>query len=387
MSIIDKGFVVNDKATGLDNKEFVNKLIISGSTAIQTKNSKNVHVFNDSSNKKGVISAKLVKPKYDTNEVKKSIDTNIVELIPVQPPDLQPTVLKTVFDAVVNELSELSTDILSLNETILQLQNKITSLEIENNSLKFEKDALQLLIAAEENQNQISVSKIQSTIIDLQNSIQRATNEAIQRVSLNARNEALKQEIDNLKRQLDDVKKQLERTINDFNLERQNLNNRLSQTQQQLSEQQKQTALQQSISNELSNGAFGNNNLTARPTPITDNTISAIAWRGRPSDNFNNTDTKWINGSSINIFNPTNNPLVVSFRQGVDFLQNLNSITIPAGQTATITLNPDLKKVNNFVKISDTLDTGELSIITPTTTIKIPMELQIQRGSDYTRRS
>jgi hypothetical protein len=383
----DSGFKFDEKAKGLTNKDFVNELITSGSSAIHSKNPKNIHVFNDNTNKRGVISAKLIKPKYNNNEVKKSLDVNIVELIPIQAPQLQPTVLKSVFDSAINEINELSENILNLNQKILELENFITSLGIENESLKFEKDSLRVLIAAEENQNLMSVSKIQSTIIDLQNSIQRATNEAIQRVSLNARNEALKQQIENLNRELLDTKNQLKLTIDGFNRERADLNSRLTQSQQQLTEQQKQTALQQSISSELSDGAFGGSKLTARPFPITDNSISAIAWKGKPTDNFNNSDTKWINGSSINIFNPTQNPIVVSFRQDIDFLQTLNSITVPAGKTAVVALNPDLRKVGNFVRSVDSLDTGQLSIITADVTIKIPMELQIQNGSQYIRRS
>ena len=62
--------------TGLKNENKVSELLISGSLAIKTKNESGVHVFEDKNTEAGIISGKLTKPKYDEDEILKSIDTS-----------------------------------------------------------------------------------------------------------------------------------------------------------------------------------------------------------------------------------------------------------------------------------------------------------------------
>ena len=81
--------------TGLRNEDKISELLVSGSLAIKTKNDFGIHVFSGSVVDDGIVSGKLTKPKYNEVEVIKSIDTNIVELIPVEAPDLPPTILLT----------------------------------------------------------------------------------------------------------------------------------------------------------------------------------------------------------------------------------------------------------------------------------------------------
>lgn len=347
------------KPSGLKNENFVDKLNVSGSTAIRTKNEFGVHIFSGSVLDDGVISSKLVKPKYNKDEIEKSIDTTIIELIPITPPELPDTVLRSIYNVALAEIADLTQEVATLNGVILALQSNITELEIVTQSLRVEIDANDLTVATLQNQNEQLTLRIQSSITDLQNSIQRATSEAIQRVSLTARNEALIQEANGLREELEATRGRLEETIKDLQKEA-------------------------SVAAQLADGAFGGGDLTAKPTPISDTSISAIAWRGRPQGDYR--DGRFINGSSLSIFNPTDADIRVEFTQnGIDFLQTISAVTVRAKGFANVNLKVDLVKVDKYKRGSDTLDVGELSISSPTATFAIPMELQIQRGGNYRR--
>jgi vacuolar-type H+-ATPase subunit E/Vma4 len=347
------------KHSGLKNENFVDKLNISGSTAIRTKNDFGVHIFSGSISDDGVIGSTLVKPKYNIGEIEKSIDTTIVELIPITTPELPDTVLLSVYNVALSQIDDLTEEVARLNGVVLSLQSDITELEIVTQSLRVQLDAKDITIATIENQNEQLSFRIQSSIIDLQNSIQRATSEAIQRVSLTARNESLLQENDSLKDELQATRERLENTIKDLQKEA-------------------------SVSAQLADGAFGGGDLTANPTPISDSSISEIAWRGRPRGNYR--DGRFINGNSISIFNPTDSDVRVTFTQtNIDFLQTIPPVTVRAKGFANVNLKVDVTKVDKYKRGVDTLTIGALSIASPSATISIPMELQIQRGKNYRR--
>jgi hypothetical protein len=350
------------KNNGLKNESFVDKLNVSGSTAIRTKNDFGVHIFSGSVSDDGVIGSKLVKPKYNIGEIEKSIDTTIIELIPIVPPELPDTVLRSIYNVALAQIADLTEEVAVLNGVILSLESEITELEIVTQSLRVELDGKDLLIASLENQNQEANIRIQSSIVNLQNSIQRATSEAIQRVSLTARNEALLQEIDALRADLELTKGRLEDTI-------------------------KELAREASVGAELADGAYGGNNLTAKPAPIADSSISAIAWRGRPLRNWKES-TGFINGSTLSIFNASEESVTVNFKQAdVDFLTTIPAVTVRAKQFATVRLSVSIPKVEKYKEGKDSLDKGSLIVSTPTTSFPIPLELQIQRGDNYRRPS
>ena len=349
------------KNNGLRNESFVDRLNVSGSTAILTKNDFGVHIFSGSVSDDGVIGSKLVKPKYNIGEIEKSIDTTIVELIPIVPPELPDTVLRSIYNVALAQIADLTEEVAVLNGVILSLESEITELEIVTQSLRVEIDGNDIIVASLQNQNEQLGLRIQSSITDLQNSIQRATSEAIQRTSLTARNESLVQEIAGVRSELEATRDRLEETI-------------------------KELTREASIGAELADGAFGGNNLTAKPTPISDASISPIAWRGRPQGNYR--DGNFINGKTLSIFNAGDADVTVEFKQiNIDFLSNIPSITVRPKQFGNVTLRVDLVKVDKYKEGSDSLDIGELSIITPLTTFPIPMELQIQRGANYRRPS
>ena len=185
--------------TGLQNEQLVSNLLISGSLGIKSKNTNGINLFEELDVNDGVISAKLTKPNYDNTELKKSIDTVIVELIPIQAPELPDTVLRSVYNPVTQSVIDLTAEVVTLNNNIVDLRAKVSSLEIVTQSLRVEIDNQKIITATFQNQTQLANSTIETSIVDLQNSIQKATSEAIQRVSLTARNQSLEQEISALR--------------------------------------------------------------------------------------------------------------------------------------------------------------------------------------------
>jgi hypothetical protein len=206
--------------TGLRNEGMISELLVSGSLAIKTKNEFGVHVFSGSVADDGIVSGKLTKPKYNEVEVIKSIDTNIVELIPVEAPELPPTILLTSYNQANQLIADLTLQVERLNSVTLNLASKVKELEITTQSLLVEMDSKDLLLAVSQNQTLQANSKIESSIGSLQNSIQKATAESIQRVSLSARNTSLLQENALLGEQLTSAQAQivnLNQTINQIN--------------------------------------------------------------------------------------------------------------------------------------------------------------------------
>lgn len=243
--------------TGLRNEDKISELLVSGSLAIKTKNEFGVHVFSGSVATDGILSGKLTKPKYNEVEVIKSIDTNIVELIPVEAPDLPPTILLTSYNQANQLIADLTLQVERLNNVTLNLASKVKELEITTQSLLVEMDSKDLLLAVSQNQTQQANLKIESSIVSLQNSIQKATAESIQRVSLSARNTSLLQENALLGEQLTSAQAQivnLNQTINQINTQLNANQTQLIAANQQLTNAT--TKKKKIICNELYNQGF-----------------------------------------------------------------------------------------------------------------------------------
>jgi hypothetical protein len=185
--------------TGLQNEQLISELLISGSNAITSKNTFGVHTFEQTNNEDGVISGKLVKPKYNEVELVKSIDTRIFELLPPEPPPFDDRVPRPIYNEATQSVIDLTAQVVVLNKTVLDLRAKVQDVEIVSESLKVQLDLKDLNLAASQNQTGQLTTKISSTITELQNSIQKGTSEAIQRVSLYARNQSLEQELSALR--------------------------------------------------------------------------------------------------------------------------------------------------------------------------------------------
>jgi hypothetical protein len=225
------------KQSGLNNERKVQQILVSGSAVLPQKNSAGVRIARKQKRKPlvpmvkgypdlsdipsdnygnlseaglidtgdydgGIISGKLVKAKYDNVELRKSIDTTIFELIPQTPVQLPDTVLRSIYNVVTQSVNDLTLEVAILTTEVSTLNSDISELEIVSESLRIEFDNERLKANIAQQQTTVANTQVGETTIDLSNAIQNSTNEAIQRVSLTARNEALLQENDSLREQL-----------------------------------------------------------------------------------------------------------------------------------------------------------------------------------------
>jgi hypothetical protein len=181
------------KNSGLKNEQKVQQILVSGSTALAERNPAGVRLFRESDLGDGIISGKLIRPKYNTDELKKSIDTDIFELIPQEFPEGPPMVLKSIYDDALERIDDLTLEVKNLNTEIVSLNSKISELEITIENLNIEVDNQILKATISEQQSTVANEQVATTTIDLQNAIQNSINEAIERVSLTARIEALQE--------------------------------------------------------------------------------------------------------------------------------------------------------------------------------------------------
>ena len=179
---------------GLRNEQIISELQLSGSLAIKTKNDYGIHYFMDKSPEDGIISGQLNRPKYNESELIKSIDTVIVELLPTEPPPVEDTVPRRIYNPVTQSVIDLTEEVSRLNVEVSDLTAKVIELEIVTQSLRVDVDAHSIIAASSQNQGEQANLRVQSTVFEISNAIQKATSEAIQRVSLTARTQALEEQ-------------------------------------------------------------------------------------------------------------------------------------------------------------------------------------------------
>lgn len=187
---------------GLQNETFLREIKREGSNALKPKNEVGVNVVDKMDTSSGLISGKLIKPKYNEAELLKSIDTDIVELIPRERPSLPDTVLRSTYNEALQSINNLTLQVETLEGQVGSLTSQIESLNATTESLRRENDGLRISKVSSDEQLVVSQESFSTAQTDLQVAIQNSTQEAIQRVSLTARNESLKQEVDLLREQL-----------------------------------------------------------------------------------------------------------------------------------------------------------------------------------------
>lgn len=333
--------------TGLKNEQKVGQILVSGSLAITTKNSFGIHVFSGSVIDDGIVSGKLSRPKYIESELLKSIDTTIIELIPVEAPLLPEMVLKTIYDAALVEIANRDIIITRLNSDILDLRAKVTELEIVTQSLLVQLDSKDLTVAVSENQTQQANSKVVGTIIELQNSIQKATAESIQRVSLFARNQTLEKQVEQLREEL-------------FG---------------------KAAKIQE--------GFKVTEDFAAKVANISDKQYPDLTFRGRAKDDGRG---RFINGPELRVSNFTKKPVTIRFSQDGEIagiFNNIPPITLQPGENRGVKVTTIDKKVDGykpgagFGTSADAEYTGNLILKSEIGVLNLPVALQKQRGAQF----
>lgn len=195
--------------TGLQNEQLIDRLLTSGSLAINEPSVTGVHYFEQKDTGSGVLSAKLTKPYYNKAELLKSIDTSITELIVIEPPVLPETVLKSTYDDALLNIVDLNQQIVNLNKEVTNYKSKIAGLQSDNAFLTAQSNSDKATLASYQSQILQANTKIQSLITELQTALQKSASDAMRIVSASATNELLNSQLAALNRQIDILNQQI----------------------------------------------------------------------------------------------------------------------------------------------------------------------------------
>ncbi len=168
--------------------------------------SKNTGSLVTISEKPKAVSGYLEKPKYLEDELIKSVDTDVDELINPPPKEKPRTVpwethddLQKLYDQSINDLEDLRDQ---LNIKISELETANIAIGLLNQTVDSEK----LLRAAADNETQASTDRYTSILTDFQIAMQKGIQEAIERVSLSAQVQGLQAQKEVLKEQLEQMR-------------------------------------------------------------------------------------------------------------------------------------------------------------------------------------
>jgi hypothetical protein len=246
------------------------------------------------------------------------------------------------------EIEIRDNEIRRLNGIISGLEARILELEAELENLRIELDSQKILSATYQNQNQLSVTRVQQSIGDLQNSLQKATSEAIQRVSLTARVESLSEENKRLK----DV----------------------------LEGKQAKQAEGAKVGMDFSIKVITKGDAASQDDLI---------FNARAKDDGRG---KWINGPDIEVYNFSSEEVTISFTQTGEvkgIINPVSSVTLKPKQTSKITLKTNDDKVDDFAPSAGVGLTGDKtyrgSFVAKSnkSTLNLSIQLQKQRGNQF----
>lgn len=210
----------------IDNQFRINELITSGSRAVISKDEvSGTHTFITNSKvqldspyphlrgeRDGEFVGRIEKPKYNEDQLKKSVDTDVDELIS-PPRRIQPEVVpKPVYDDLLRRYNQALLDLSNANIRIAQLESQVQTLSAEIEALLVENDSLKVKTAIAENEAQVSNERYVGLLSDFSNAIIKGTRDAIERVSLQAQNQGLQAQKESLRQLLIQTQAQLELT-------------------------------------------------------------------------------------------------------------------------------------------------------------------------------
>ena len=214
----------------IDNQFRINELISSGSKAIVSKDvetGKHTFVTNADTivlskseggdapythirgERDGEQVGRIEKPKYDEEQLIKSVDVEVDELIgkPKKPkPDVVP---RPVYEDLRRLYEQALADLAEANERIAELESEIQSLNAEIEALLIENDSLKIQKASADNEAQSSTQRYSDLLKDFSNSIIKGTRDGIERVSLTAQVQGLQAQKEALRQLLVQTQSQL----------------------------------------------------------------------------------------------------------------------------------------------------------------------------------
>ncbi len=151
----------------------------------------------------GETSGYLEKPKYNEEELKKSLDVKVDELIKEQKPKKAPYILKekynklqSRFDDKVSELEDIRAQLNAERSMTEELRSIISQLEVSEDSALLQR-------AAAEDETEVANERFTKLLSDFQQSIIKGTKEGIERVSLTAQVRGLQAQKSTLKELLE----------------------------------------------------------------------------------------------------------------------------------------------------------------------------------------
>ena len=214
----------------IDNQFRINELISSGSKAIVSKDvetGKHTFVTNADTivlskseggdapythirgERDGEQVGRIEKQKYDEEQLIKSVDVEVVELIgkPKKPkPDVVP---RPVYEDLRRLYQQALADLAEANARIAELESEIQSLNAEIEALLIENDSLKIQKASADNEAQSSTQRYSDLLKDFSNSIIKGTRDGIERVSLTAQVQGLQAQKEALRQLLVQTQSQL----------------------------------------------------------------------------------------------------------------------------------------------------------------------------------
>jgi len=214
----------------IDNQFRINELISSGSKAIVSKDvetGKHTFVTNADTivlgkseggtapythilgERDGEQVGRIEKAKYDEEQLKKSVDIEVDELIgkPRKPkPDVVP---RPVYEDLRKLYEQALSDLAAANARIAELESQIQSLISEIEVLLIENDSLKIQKASADNEAQSATQRYSDLLKDFSNSIIKGTRDGIERVSLKAQVEGLQAQKESLRALLVQTQSQL----------------------------------------------------------------------------------------------------------------------------------------------------------------------------------
>lgn len=336
----------NDNISGLKNERFLKQLSVSGSKSI-FRPTDGILVFEQNNLTDGVVFGQVANPKYNEGELLKSVDTRIFELIPIQPPPPNDDVPRPVYNEVTQSVIDLTAEVVRLNTIVEDLRAKVTELQIVSESLRVDVDAQKIQVAAFENQLNQSNLKTSTIVTDLQNAIQKGTAEAIQRVSLTARNQSLKEQNDNYREILEGKQAK------------------------------------------IAEGAKVGMDFSVKSLQKGEPQYGDLTYRARAKDDGYG---QWINGPDLEIYNFSKEPVTITFEesgQTVGSFEKIPSFTLQPKQTKLLTVKTIPSKIDDFrpsagiTLLGDTEYKGSLNVKSQKSNVTIGVSIQKQVGTSW----
>lgn len=315
-----------------DNR--VKDLTNNGSSCISKGT--NGYTFYQNNTDDGEIVSKLIKPTYNEDELKKAVDVAVTELITESPTQRLDLVPRPVYNDALTQIENLSEQVESQSVEIGNLNSRVSELEAISSSLLIDIDAERLVASTSQNQANTINERYVSTVNDFQNALQKATLEAIERVSLKAQVDGLTAQKESLIVQLSNSEQQV------------------SILQDQLFGKQAQTSKGATESND---GSF-----TYRVVTSTQPENEKLLVRGPSNkDNKGYTQASWINGPAIEIYNAKTIDIIdvqfIKIQQADSNLTWLNTPTsqrVAAGEKKTFSVSINQSGYANLQPKRDT---------------------------------